>query len=444
MNLQTALEDLEQSFAISRKGMLRIKRDFLAEMERGLAGRKSSLKMIPAFVDRPSGDEKGSYLAIDLGGTNFRILEVELKGKRRIGKTSVMKFRLNRNLMTGSPEEFFGFIAGCLKRFLLKRKELDESRDVGFTFSFPVRQTAVNSGSLICWTKDFAVKRVVGNEVVGLLKKALSGKGLYNVDISALANDTVGTLMAKSYEDGSCDMGVILGTGTNACYPEKISAVKKLGAGRLSRESMIINIEWGGFDKLKKTRFDKLLDERSDNRGLQILEKMVSGMYLGRLCGIILKDMASRSLLFVNKNRASIQKIFTGFKTEDMSAIEADKAPGLGATGKLMKRLGLGATTLSERMAVKRVCGIVAGRGARIGASAIAAVITKMDKTISSRHIIAIDGSVFEKHPYYAKNIKKTLTEIFGRGASNLRLTLSKDGSGKGAAIVAAVASNKN
>lgn len=50
---------------------------------------------------------------------------------------------------------------------------------------------------------------------------------------------------------------------------------------------MIINIEWGAFDNEKRvlpiTKFDKRLDEATENVGCQIFEKMISGLYLGEL-----------------------------------------------------------------------------------------------------------------------------------------------------------------
>jgi len=47
---------------------------------------------------------------------------------------------------------------------------------MGFTFSFPVQQTGVNSGFLIEWTKGFSSSDVVGKDVVELLNIALSKK----------------------------------------------------------------------------------------------------------------------------------------------------------------------------------------------------------------------------------------------------------------------------
>lgn len=98
--------------------------------------------------------------------------------------------------------------------------------------------------------------------------------------VVALVNDTVGTMVARCYEDGACEMGVILGTGwflkliynagTNACYGEKVSNIKK-PHGKYSGENMIINMEWGGFGDntnfLPLSKADKQLDAASLNPG---------------------------------------------------------------------------------------------------------------------------------------------------------------------------------
>jgi hexokinase len=50
----------------------------LSEMDAGLASAgTSSLLMIPTHLTAaPTGRETGSFLALDLGGTNFRVLKV--------------------------------------------------------------------------------------------------------------------------------------------------------------------------------------------------------------------------------------------------------------------------------------------------------------------------------------------------------------------------------
>lgn len=52
--------------------------------------------------------------------------------------------------------------------------------------------------------------------------------------------------MYRSYVDPKCEMGVILGTGTNACYIEKSDQIKKLPSSVIGDSGMIINMEWGG------------------------------------------------------------------------------------------------------------------------------------------------------------------------------------------------------
>jgi len=255
----------------------------------------------------------------------------------------------------------------------------------------------VASGSLLYWTKDFDVRGVIGHDVVELLNKALAKKDILNVKIAALADDTVGTLVAKSYEDPNCDIGVIIGTGTNACYPEAC------------RDGMIINIEWGNFDKLELTSYDRELDRKSDNPGQQIMEKMVSGMYLGRIASLAVEDLLKLKMKIL---------------TEDMSVIEKNRSTG-------------------QRKQIKSICEAVSKRGARISAACIAAIITKMDPALSGRHTVAIDGSVYEKHPTFGKNMNSCLKEIFGRRSARIKTVLAKDGSGRGAAIIAAVAASK-
>jgi len=435
---------LLKEFALTKREMRRIIKDFHGEMERGLCEKPSSLKMLPTYVDRPTGNERGAYIALDLGGTNFRVLTLELKGKGRIAGLKVMKFAIPKKIMTGEGKELFLFLARSIKKFLLAdRARLDKAIDLGFTFSFPIKQRSVASGDLVVWTKGFEAKGVVGMDVVGLLKEALMREGLSGIRVSALANDTVGTLMARAYSDPSCDVGVIIGTGTNACYTESLEKIKKLQdlAGRSGH--MIINIEWGNFNKLKATRYDRLLDEATDNPGCQILEKMVSGMYLGEVARLVLADLAKRSILPCGSKFLAAFRKPMSLKSEYVSMIESDRSSGLSKMDALLNSLGVSGSSAEERMLIKSACGIVSTRAAGISASAMAAVVTKIDPAVSKKHTIAIDGSVYEKHPGFSAKIKNALKEILGRKASRIRIVLSKDGSGKGAAIIAAVAAQK-
>ena len=69
-------------------------------------------------------------------------------------------------LQLGSEQELFDFVAARLSNFVDKeggnfRLQKGRKREIGFTFSFPVKQTSIDSGILIKWTKGFAVSGTV-------------------------------------------------------------------------------------------------------------------------------------------------------------------------------------------------------------------------------------------------------------------------------------------
>ena len=86
-----------------------------------------------------------------------------------------------------------------------------------------------------------------------------------------------------AWQDNRCRIGLILGTGTNACYLEDIKNIETINADHFpGQEHMAINTEWGAFgdnDELDfiKTKWDNAVDANSVNPGKQTFEKMISG-----------------------------------------------------------------------------------------------------------------------------------------------------------------------
>jgi hexokinase len=221
--------------------------------------------------------------------------------------------------MKGNASHLFGFIAECVKSFIEDEKKKGKTITIsakfplGFTFSFPVDQQGVAKGTLIKWTKGFTTTGVEGQDVVALLNNAFKQRNI-NVEVVALANDTVGTMVTRSYEDPNCEVGVILGTGSNACYAEKVSNIKKFTGQPLKGGIMIVNMEWGGKhyclacidyeafgdgkNILKQSSADKQLDKASLNPGFQLFEKMISGMYLGEIARLAIVELQQRGVIF--------------------------------------------------------------------------------------------------------------------------------------------------
>ncbi|KAF9114944.1 glucokinase [Mortierella sp. AM989] len=440
-----AVEDLIQEFTVTPKLLKDIKDNFKEGMAKGLEKDGQTIAMIPSYVmGRLDGTEVGSYLALDVGGTNLRVVSVHLEGGGKIS-TRQTKYRIDETLKVGDAKALFDFIAVCVDSFLDEHSIVvrgDTEFELGFTFSFPVLQTAIDRGTLITWTKGFNAAGMVGKDPVAFLQDAFHRRHL-PVRVAALVNDTVGTLLAHAYNHPDTVMGVILGTGCNGAYIEEVSNIKKWSDGQ-SAETMIINMEFGAFDKerviLPLTMFDNRLDRLSVNPDKQIFEKMIAGMYLGEITRSVLINLIDRRLLFGGKISSDLNQMWT-FETAYMSSIEADFTPTLNTTRKILEStLNFESTSLVDRQIVKCVVELVGRRAARLSAAALSAILehTGAWKRKSS---IGIDGSLFEYYPNFDSDIIEGLVEVFGEDArKNVSIGLAQDGSGVGAALCALLA----
>lgn len=61
--------------------------------------------------------EKGKFLALDLGGTNFRVLLIHLKGDNDFEMQSKI-YAIPQSIMIGSGAQLFDHIAECLSNFM--------------------------------------------------------------------------------------------------------------------------------------------------------------------------------------------------------------------------------------------------------------------------------------------------------------------------------------
>ena len=68
-------------------------------------------------------------------------------------------------------------------------------------------------------------RSLIGKDVVQLLKHAIDARGDIKVEVAAILNDTTGCLMSCAWKNPKCRIGLIIGTGTNACYLEDIDQV---------------------------------------------------------------------------------------------------------------------------------------------------------------------------------------------------------------------------
>ncbi|XAR67059.1 Hexokinase [Bertholletia excelsa] len=422
------------------------------EMHAGLASEGGSkLKMIISYVDNlPRGDENGLFYALDLGGTNFRVLRVQLGGKDdRVVKQEFEEVSIPPHLMIGSSDALFDFIAEALKKFVDTEGEdfhisPGKQRELGFTFSFPVRQTSIASGTLIKWTKGFSIEDAVGEDVVGELTKAMERVGL-DMRVAALVNDTIGTLAGGRYDDPDVIAAVILGTGTNAAYVERAHAIPKWHGLLPKSGDMVINMEWGNFrsSHLPLTEYDLALDVESLNPGEQVFEKLISGMYLGEILRRVLYRMAEEAAFFGDTVPPKLKIPFI-LRTPDMSAMHHDTSADLRVVGnKLKDILDISNTSLKTRKVVVELCDIIAIRGARLAAAGILGILKKLGRdTVKEgekwKSVIALDGGLYEHYTKFRLAMEETLAELLGEASKTIVIQHFSDGSGVGAALLAA------
>ncbi|CAM0908234.1 unnamed protein product [Alopecurus aequalis] len=423
-----------------------------AGMRAGLAAvGAGELKMIPSYVySLPTGDETGLFYALDLGGTNFRVLRVQLGGKdRRVVDSESEQVSIPKEIMHGTTEELFDFIAARLSNFVAKeggkfRLQNGRKREIGFTFSFPVKQTSIDSGILIKWTKGFAVSGTAGKDVVACLNAAMERQGL-DMRVSALVNDTVGTLAGARYWDEDVMVAVILGTGTNACYIERTDCIPKLRLLEPVAGNTIINTEWGAFsDGLPLTEFDRDMNAESINPGEQIFEKTISGMYLGEIVRRVLAKMAQESDLFGHSFADKLAEPFV-LRTPHLCAMQQDSSNNLGEVELILRDvMGVKQSSLAERRAIVEVSDCIVERGGRLAGAGIAGILQKMESdsnglVLGRRTAVAMDGGLYENYPQYRSYMTEAMVELLGpRDSKHIVVEHTKDGSGIGAALLAA------
>jgi hexokinase len=278
-------------------------RTFLQEMDRGLAGRKSSLAMLPTYLDIERKIPRNKpVIVMDAGGTNFRVATVAFAPG---GTASVEDFRVYP--MPGikkevGKEEFFGTMAGYVEDVL------DESRNVGFCFSYPIEMFPNKDGRALYFSKEIKAPEAAGQMIGQNLNLAIRRMGHEGRKKVILLNDTVATLLAgrgsavgRRYDSY---IGFILGTGTNTSYVEQNREITK--AKDLDRaKSQIVNVESGGFGKAPRGPIDLEFDAASVSPGINVFEKMISGAYLGPLC-LKTVHVAAKDGLF---SRAAAKKL---------------------------------------------------------------------------------------------------------------------------------------
>jgi hexokinase len=458
--LETELDRLDEEFWIPSEKLKQIVHRFREELDEGLAKHHQNIAMHQTWVHHlPSGNERGTFLTLDLGGTNLRVCEITLHGHEKEGKEKTQlnqqQYKLPEELKKGEADALWNFIAEKLEDFV-KQKGLVNSftkqnpMPLGFTFSYPATQARIDHAILKTWTKGFDISGVEDHDVAQQLREKMAERNL-PIELVCVINDTVGAMIASAYNDPKTIIGAIFGTGCNAAYMANLSSIGKMKdsdrayCSKIS-DKMAINCEYGAFDNAHRalpwTKYDQQIDADSPRPGEQAFEKLSAGLYLGEIYRLIVLDLADRGLVFKDQDTSKLKESYsidTGF----LSQIEDDESPSFSKSRELFSSLLSLSPSDIEIELSRRVAEMIAARGARLCACGVAAICLK--EGIDEGHVAA-DGSVANKHPKFKRRWAKALGEILGwseedkrEGEGPIKITSAEDGSGIGCAIIAAM-----
>jgi hexokinase len=267
---------------------------FLDEMDRGLRGERSSLKMIPTFV---STDTQIPYdapaIVIDAGGTNLRTALVRFRHNQEPEISHFSKRGMPGVSHEVSYDEFFSCFADAVEPIF------ELSDHIGFCFSYAAAIDENRDGRLIVFSKEIKAPDVIGAYIGKGLLDAMAGRG-YDVAPKRLTllNDTVATLLAGKAKGEQMPysgyVGFILGTGTNTSYVELSDQIHGLSSG-WTEKHQIINTESGSFN-VPASDFDMDFYRTTKHEEDYHFEKLISGAYLGEYGKFLLAEAARQKL----------------------------------------------------------------------------------------------------------------------------------------------------
>lgn len=138
--------------------------EFIEEMNKGLKGSESSLKMIPTYIAMEKEiPVKEPVIVMDAGGTNFRVAVAYFDKNKEPVIEDYNMYPMPGTAGEIGKEEFYNTIAGYLKPVL------NRSNKISFCFSYPAEALPNKDGRLLHLSKEVRIKGLVGDIIGGNL-----------------------------------------------------------------------------------------------------------------------------------------------------------------------------------------------------------------------------------------------------------------------------------
>lgn len=440
----------------------------------------SPCNMLPSYTySLPSGNEKGTYLALDVGGSTFRVALIELYGREeemRIVRVASSYIDNSVKLLEGT--QFFDWMAGQIEN-TLKDVGTDYGRGeialpIGLSWSFPIDQTSTSSGLVIHMGKGFHCSNgTVGQELGQLLIDSCRKRSL-NVEMAAIVNDSSAALLSRAYVDPKTRMSLILGTGTNMAIHFPVHEIGRTKFGVRPdgwfdyAKHVIVNTELSMFGGgvLPMTRWDDVLNRTHLRPDYQPLEYMITGRYLGEVVRLIIVEAVETAALFNGELPHSMREPYS-LDTSIVAFIEEDSSVSLAPSAALLQKEHTFPSypSVEDLRFLRRVCQVVSRRAAGYLATGIhsmwclgnesespatssvtdslkeAPEITVVESAEFAKKVsIACDGTVINKYPGFRDTCQDYLDALSERSHPGSQCAISLDPAPESAILGAAVA----
>lgn len=404
--------------------------------------RSSPACMLPSFCHTlPSGRETGTFVALDVGGSTFRVALVQLN--KRHGNEEPIKIKrmssakIDESVRRMPARDFFDWMAQRIQKMLSEDPDTshDETQSVpvGLAWSFPIEQTSNRSGKVQGMGKGFTCHDSLGEDLGELIESACRKAG-FRVRVEAIINDSSAVLLSQAYTYPSTSMGLILGTGTNAAafLPVSCMGKEKFGARDQSwhdrADRVITNTELSMFGKdiLPRTRWDDALNRDHQRPDFQPLEYMTTGRYLGEILRLIVVEAVEQCRLWSGKLPESLSEQYS-LDTALLAMIEDDQSRNLSeSASKVQATFNLSHTPSHYEMAFLRaVTEAISHRAAAYLAVAIHALWSLQKDTDvnlttpfgTPKTSIACNGSVILKYPGFRVRCEDYIEKMVSLGS---------------------------
>lgn len=365
----------------------------LSEMKSAVNGKKTSIAMLDSYCKPVATVPVNKKVAvIDAGGTNLRTCTVYFNEQLEPVLDDYSNAAMPGIEEKIDAKEFFNTLADHVERLV------NQVDTIGFCFSYAADITEDHDGIPILMSKEIKVPDLLGKHLGKELFNVLTSRG-FNMEGKRIIvmNDTVTTLLAglPYAEKTGCEgcVGFILGTGTNtACIGLN---------GIYNEESANLDLRLGDIDR-KFT--DSTLDP--DNH---LLEKMVSGAYLGPLALEILKAAAGDRFFSPSCTDAVLKT--ESLTTEEMGNFILDKP----------SPIDMFVDTEDDQRNLKDILTAFVERAGKLAAANLAASVLFTKYGEKRPVLINADGSTFYKTPGLKEHIENHLRAFLAERGRKVR-----------------------